>query len=102
MVTVAQFHAGTANNVIPHTAELKLSIRTFDDGVRYYADYRRLLEQETHTLDGLFVCLTNDLNPLATIDGLERGLHVFCEKPPGRDAAAVPVRRACARVCGSE
>ena len=34
VVTVAQFHAGTANNVIPHTAELKLSIRTFDDGVR--------------------------------------------------------------------
>ncbi|MEQ8395745.1 M20 aminoacylase family protein [Thalassobaculum sp.] len=34
VVTVAQFHAGTANNVIPATAELKLSIRTFDDGVR--------------------------------------------------------------------
>ena len=40
VVTVAQFHAGTANNVIPHTAELKLSIRTFDDGVRDLIEQR--------------------------------------------------------------
>jgi metal-dependent amidase/aminoacylase/carboxypeptidase family protein len=37
VVTVAQFHAGTANNVISATAELKLSIRTFDDGRGYSA-----------------------------------------------------------------
>ena len=35
-------------------------------------------------LDILIVCLTNDVNPDATIAGLEHGLHVFCEKPPGR------------------
>ncbi len=35
-------------------------------------------------LDVLFVCLPNDVAPAATIAGLERGLHVFCEKPPGR------------------
>ena len=36
-------------------------------------------------MDILFVCLPNDIAPQATIAGLERGLHVFCEKPPGRD-----------------
>ncbi|GHD44350.1 hippurate hydrolase [Thalassobaculum fulvum] len=40
VVTVAQFHAGTANNVIPHTAELKLSIRTFDEDVRSLVEQR--------------------------------------------------------------
>ncbi len=54
----------------------------FDDSVRYYDDYRKLLDEK---LDVLFVCLTNDINPEATIGGLERGMHVFCEKPPGRD-----------------
>lgn len=55
---------------------------TLDDGVRYFTHYQRLLDDE---LDVLFVCLTNDINPAATIAGLDKGLHVFCEKPPGRD-----------------
>lgn len=59
---------------------------TFDDGVRYFDDYRKLLDEN---LDVLFVCLTNDINPDATVGGLERGMHVFCEKPPGRDVADV-------------
>jgi len=55
---------------------------TFPDGIRYYPDYRRLF---SNNLDVLIVCLTNDIAPEVTIAGLERGLHVFCEKPPGRD-----------------
>lgn len=54
----------------------------FSDGVRYYTNYHDLLIED---LDVLIVCLTNDVNPDATIAGLERGLHVFCEKPPGRN-----------------
>lgn len=63
--------------------------RTFDgdghleDGVPYYAHWTQLLEREQ--LDALFVCLTNDIAAQVTCAGLERGLHVFCEKPPGRD-----------------
>ena len=67
---------------------------TFDDGVRYYTHYKRVLEED---LDVLFVCLTNDINPEVTIAGLERGLHVFCEKPPGRDVADVVRVIACER-----
>ncbi len=59
---------------------------TFDGGVRYYAHYKRLLEED---LDALFVCLTNDINPEVTMAGLELGLHVFCEKPPGRDVSDI-------------
>lgn len=66
--------------------------RTFDaeqtssEGVRCYRTYQRLLEEP---LDVLIVCLTNDVAAEVTIAGLEHGLHVFCEKPPGRTVADI-------------
>jgi len=53
----------------------------FEDGIQFYKNYHRLLEEE---LDVLIVCMTNDMAPEVTIAALNRGLHVFCEKPPGR------------------
>lgn len=55
---------------------------TFPNGVRYYLNYQQLLAEK---LDVLIVCLTNDILSEVTIAGLNSGLHVFCEKPPGRD-----------------
>ena len=55
---------------------------TMSDGVRYFPDYKGLLKEP---LDILFVSLPNYLAAEVTIAGLEKGLHVFCEKPPGRD-----------------
>lgn len=54
---------------------------TAPDGVRFYPTYKGLFNEK---LDALFVSLPNYLAAEATIAGLERGLHVFCEKPPGR------------------
>ena len=54
----------------------------FDDGVYFYPDYDDLLE---HGIDVLFVCLTNDVAAEVTIAGLNSGMHVFCEKPPGQN-----------------
>lgn len=51
-------------------------------GVHTYLTYEEMLGNEE--LDVLFVCLPNYMAPTVTIAGLERGLHVFCEKPPGR------------------
>lgn len=56
------------------------------DGIRCYTDYRRLL---TEDLDILIVCMTNDIAAEVTIAGLNAGLHVFCEKPPGRSVEDV-------------
>tara|TARA_B100000965_G_scaffold401945_1_gene426859 strand:- start:968 stop:2026 length:1059 start_codon:yes stop_codon:yes gene_type:complete len=53
-----------------------------DDGVLYFNGPDALLRQD---FDALFVCMTNDINPEVTISGLEKGVHVFCEKPPGRN-----------------
>ena len=52
------------------------------DGVYHYSKYEDLLANDS--LDILFVCLPNYLASEVTIAALERGLHVFCEKPPGR------------------
>ena len=64
------------------------------DGVHGYRHYSALLDED---LDALFVCLTNDVAADVTIAGLEKGLHVFCEKPPGRDIADVERVIDCAR-----
>ncbi|MBM09218.1 MAG: oxidoreductase [Magnetovibrio sp.] len=54
---------------------------THNEFVNSHSHYKSLLDEE---IDVLFVCLPNDIAPEVTIAGLQRGLHVFCEKPPGR------------------
>jgi predicted dehydrogenase len=54
---------------------------TSPDGVKFYPTYQGLFNEK---LDVLFVSLPNYLAAEVTIAGMERGLHVFCEKPPGR------------------
>jgi predicted dehydrogenase len=53
-----------------------------DDEIKFFNNYNNLLANST--LDILFVSVPNYLAPEVTIAGLEKGLHVFCEKPPGR------------------
>ena len=82
----------------PRLETVSVCDRTFDgsgtlaDGVRHHKDYRHLLDED---IDALFVCMTNDIAPEVTIAGLERGLHVFCEKPPGRDLSDIARVMAC-------
>lgn len=62
--------------------------------VRVHANWKDLLEDD---LEAVVVCCTNDLIPEVACAALERGLHVFCEKPPGRTVADVErIRRAVA------
>jgi len=63
-------------------SDRKLTAGVMDDGVRCYTDATELL---TGDLDVVFVSLPNDLAPGISIAALQRGCHVFCEKPPGRD-----------------
>jgi predicted dehydrogenase len=72
----------------PHMEVKAVCDRMFDEeskitnGIRCYQEYQRLLTEE---LDVLIVCLTNEIAAEVTITGIEKGLHVFCEKPPGRN-----------------
>ncbi len=57
-----------------------------DAKVKHFQSHEELLKE---SLDVLFVCLTNDIAAEVTIAGLEAGIHVFCEKPPGRNLEEV-------------
>jgi predicted dehydrogenase len=57
-----------------------------DAKVKHFQNHEELLKE---SLDVLFVCLTNDIAAEVTIAGLEAGIHVFCEKPPGRNLEEV-------------
>jgi predicted dehydrogenase len=76
----------------PHLRVVAVCDQSFDspvmapEGFLCLSDYQQLLAEP---LDVLFVCLPNYLAPEVAIAGLERGLHVFCEKPPGRDLADI-------------
>ncbi len=60
--------------------------------IRCFKNYKELLSEP---LDVLFVCMPNYLAPEVTIAGLEKGLHVFCEKPPGKDVEDIQRVIAC-------
>ena len=71
----------------PGTDVVALSdIKFSGDGVDEDGVYRcqSYTELGNRGLDVLFVSLPNDLAADATLFGLKKGLHVFCEKPPGR------------------
>jgi predicted dehydrogenase len=57
-----------------------------DYDVAEFTDPYQLLEQD---LDAVFVCTYNHVAPDIVVAGLNRGLHIFCEKPPGTSVADV-------------
>ncbi|MBF0386282.1 MAG: Gfo/Idh/MocA family oxidoreductase [Candidatus Omnitrophica bacterium] len=64
------------------------------EGLSCFSSYKQLLAEP---LDVLFVCLPNYLAPEVTIAGLEKGLHVFCEKPPGKSVEDILAVIQCER-----
>lgn len=66
-----------------HFADNKIEL----PGIHCYTNYKELLQKEE--LDVLFVCLTNNISAKVTIAALNKGLHVFCEKPPGMNVEEI-------------
>ncbi|MBM7568193.1 Gfo/Idh/MocA family protein [Paenibacillus sacheonensis] len=52
---------------------------------KVYADYKELLQDKT--IDVIHVCTPNDSHAVISIDALEAGKHVLCEKPMAKTAA---------------
>jgi predicted dehydrogenase len=69
-------------NVVAICDQLFTETSFNNDGLKRFNNYQDLL---TVNLDILFVCLPNDIAPKITMAGLNHKLHVFCEKPPGKD-----------------
>ncbi len=49
------------------------------EGAKVYADYKELLEDKS--IDVVHVCTPNRSHSFITVDALEAGKHVMCEKP---------------------
>lgn len=52
-----------------------------DEKIKFCESYDELLSQD---VDAVFVCAFNDVLAEFTIEALNSGKHVFCEKPPAR------------------
>ena len=55
------------------------------EGAKVYTDYKELLEDET--IESVHVCTPNRSHAFITIDALEAGKHVMCEKPMAKTYA---------------
>jgi predicted dehydrogenase len=73
-------------NEHPHLEVVAVCDQSFKEsyfkegGISYFNNTDLLLNEN---LDLLFVCLTNNVAAEVTVAGMKKGLHVFCEKPPG-------------------
>jgi len=54
-------------------------------GAKVYADYRKLLEDKS--IEAVHVCTPNKAHCFITVDALEAGKHVLCEKPMAKTYA---------------
>ena len=55
------------------------------EGAKVYTDYRELLEDES--IESVHVCTPNRSHSFITVDALEAGKHVMCEKPMAKTYA---------------
>lgn len=76
-----EFIKSHPNLVVVAVCDQNFEFDSNDNGVMIFTNYHKLINIE---LDILFVCLPNDIAPIVTIEGLNKGFHVFCEKPPGK------------------
>ncbi len=62
------------------------AIRAKIGGTRTFSRVEDLLAAQ---IDVLFVCTPNCFSPEIAMNAMDMGLHVFCEKPPGRDVTDI-------------
>ncbi len=60
-------------------------------GVRLYADWRELLAKEADKIDSVNVAVPDHTHFSAAYSAVERGKHVYCQKPLCHDVAEVRV-----------
>ena len=71
-------------DIIPERAE-KAAEKFGVEGAKTYTDYKQLLQDET--IEVVHVCTPNRSHSFITVDALEAGKHVMCEKPMAKTYA---------------
>ena len=71
-------------DIIPERAE-KAAVEFGTPDAKVYTDYKELLKDES--IDVVHVCTPNRSHSFITVDALEAGKHVMCEKPMAINSA---------------
>lgn len=67
------------NATLIAVSDIDESLHTVVSGVAFYTDYKKMLEREE--LDCVHICLPHHLHYEATKACVEKGIHVYLEKP---------------------
>ena len=62
----------------------------------FYQDYRRLLDKHEKSLDGVVIASADNTHAMLATAAIERGKHVYCEKPLTRTIGEARALRALA------
>jgi myo-inositol 2-dehydrogenase / D-chiro-inositol 1-dehydrogenase len=81
-----------------HKRDLAERVATFHGVRAVYTDHRAMLERER--LDAVLVCMHPRRQAAVAIDCLERGVHVWVEKPPAESVEEAAAMAAAARRAG--
>src|SRR5579883_799852 len=81
--SIVNAHPQIALKAVSDTSSYVLDVLAKYTGVGTYTDYRKMLAEEA--LDCLIVATPSKFHADVVEAALERGLHVFCEKPFGLD-----------------
>lgn len=86
-------------DLIPERAE-KACAEYGAEGAKTYTDYHRLLEDKS--IDVVYVLTPNRMHAQVSIDALNAGKHVMCEKPMAKTAADARVMVEAAKKSGKK
>lgn len=72
--------------LIKYVSDIKFKKEFTKNNITYYKNFREIPFQN---IDAVFISLPNFLAPKVSIYFLQKNIHVFCEKPPGRSVKDV-------------
>tara|TARA_A100001015_G_C15005730_1_gene720570 strand:- start:146 stop:1162 length:1017 start_codon:yes stop_codon:yes gene_type:complete len=75
------------NYILKCVSDIRFKKDLIKKNIKFYKNYKNLLNKEK--LDAVFITLPNYLAAKVTIEFLKKGIHVFCEKPPGKNPAEI-------------
>jgi len=72
-------------DLVPSKCEALKTRLGLSPDIPVYTDFREMIDKET--LDAVDIATSNDFHSVIAVYALEKGLHVFCEKPDAINAA---------------
>ena len=71
---------------IKYVSDIKFKKKFTRSAITYFKNYKEI---PFKNIDAVFISLPNYLAPKVSIYFLQKNIHVFCEKPPGRSVQDV-------------